>query len=407
MPATPLSRQTIVITGATSGIGLALARKAARAGAAVALVARDGAGLEAVAAELRAAGGRAEPVVADVSREEDVARVVDTAHHALGGFDAWVNDASVGVYCDLMDLPTDEHRRVFDVNYWGVVYGSRAAVRYWNAHGRGGALINLGSVMSDVPAPLLGSYAASKHAVRGYTNSLRIELLRQRSPVTVTLIKPASIGTPFALNSRNHTDGEAVIPPPLYAPEVVADAILSAVVHPRREIVVGGAGLVQMLLATHAPALFERMAAGGTGAFSLKGRADRSRSSLFEPGRSGRAHADAPGRPFSVITALQTHPRVFAGLGLGVLAGVLIAGAWSRPDVRREVARELPRASRRARKAARRLSRRADKLARNLHEQAPLAGRRAAELAAALPDSLPRLGREVARHARRTWSALG
>ena len=395
--AASLSHKTLVITGATSGIGLALARKAAKAGAAVVLVARNAGALDTIAAEIRSAGGRAEPVAADVSREEDVARVVDAAHHALGGFDAWVNDAGVGVYCDLVDLPTDEHRRVFDVNYWGVVHGSRAAVRYWNAHGRGGALINLGSVMSDIPAPLLGSYAASKHAVRGYTHSLRIELLREKSPVSVTLIKPASIGTPFALNSRNHTDGEAVIPPPLYAPEVVAKAILSAVVHPRREIVVGSAGLMQMLFATHAPALFERLAARATGAFSLKGRPDRSRSSLFEAGRGGRAHADAPGRPFSVITLLQTRPGVVAGLGLGVLAGALIAGAWSRPDVRREVAHELPRLGRRARRAARRLSGRADRLTLDLHQRGPDARRRAAALVA---DAWPRLGETLADAAR-------
>ena len=407
----PLSRQTLVITGASSGIGLATARKAAKAGAAVLLVARDEAALKAAAEEIRRAGGRAEHKAADVSKEEDVAAVVDYAAQTLGGFDAWVNDAGVGIYSDLQDLSTDEHRRLFDVNYWGLVYGSKAAVRYWKAHGRQGALINIGSVASDVQSPLLGAYVASKHAVRGFTNSLRIELLRDKSPVSVTLIKPAGIATPFARNAANHTDGRAVIPPPLYAPELVADAILSAATKPQREIIVGGAGVAQILFAYHWPSLFEKLATKAGDSFSLKGRSDRSRSSLQRPGIGGRVNADKSGRGFSLYTAAKTNPKLAAGLGLGVLAGLLIAGAWSRPETRRFVEQELPQAgakvSRRARKEARRLGKRSAKLARQVRRGAPRLGARAAELARAVPHELPpELSHRIVRETRDAQARL-
>ena len=407
----PLSRQTIVITGASSGIGLATARKAAKAGAAVLLVARDEAALKAAAEEIRRAGGRAEHKAADVSKEDEVAAVVDHAAQTLGGFDAWVNDAGVGIYSDLQDLSTAEHRRLFDVNYWGLVYGSKAAVRFWKAHGRQGALINIGSVASDVQSPLLGAYVASKHAVRGFTNSLRIELLRDKSPVSVTLIKPAGIATPFARNAANHTGGRAVIPPPLYAPELVADAILSAATRPRREIIVGGAGAAQILFAYHWPSLFERLATRAGDAFSLKGKSDRSRSSLDRPGVGGRVNADAPGRGFSLYTAARTHPRIAAGLGLGVLTGVLLAGAWARPETRRLVEQELPKAgaqvSARARKEARRLGKRSAKLARQVRRGAPQVQARVVKLARAVPHELPpELSHRIRRETRRAHDRL-
>ncbi|MBE7219482.1 MAG: SDR family NAD(P)-dependent oxidoreductase [Caulobacteraceae bacterium] len=409
MPAThkPLARQSIVVTGASSGIGLATARKAAKAGAAVLLVARDETALKAAADEIRRAGGRAEVCPADVSSEDEVNRVVDAAAHLLGGFDTWVNDAGVGLYGDLQDLPTDEHRRMFDVNYWSQVYGSKAAVRYWKAHARMGALINVGSVLSDVPVPVLGAYAASKHAVRGFTHSLRLELARDKTPISVTLIKPASIATPFARNALNRTGGGATEPPPLYAPEVVADAILSAAVHPRREIIVGGSGVAQIMLAYHLPGLFEGLAARMSEAFAPKGRPDRSRSSLDRPGAGGHAHGEAHGRPFSLYTTLRTRPGAAAALALTLVAGGAIAAALLQPEARRYVEAEAAHAGRRARKEAKRLRKRSRKLVRDVRRTGPELQRRAAALARSVPHELPpQLGRRIARGAERTRASL-
>ena len=201
----PLSEQVIVITGASSGIGLATARKAAAAGAKVLLVARNEDALKTIVAEVDAAGGVADYILADVGEEADIKAVVDKAGVRFGGFDTWINDAGVGIYASLAETPTAEHERLFKTNYWGTVFGSLAAVNYLRT--RGGALINVGSVASDMGSPLFGAYVASKHAVKGFTDSLRIEMIAERAPVSITLIKPAGIGTPFAEHAANHLAG--------------------------------------------------------------------------------------------------------------------------------------------------------------------------------------------------------
>jgi NAD(P)-dependent dehydrogenase (short-subunit alcohol dehydrogenase family) len=235
-----LRDQVIVITGASSGIGLATARMAARRGARVVLAARHEQDLRMATEDINIRGGRATHVVADVAIPEEVDQIADTAVRIFGGFDTWVNNAGVSIYGKLRDVPLEDKRRLFETNFWGVVHGCRAAVRHLAR--RGGTIINIGSVVSDRAVPLQGMYSASKHAVRGYTDALRMELEHDRVPVTVTLVKPASINTPFVDHARNYMAEAPTFPPPVYAPEVVADAILRCAERRIREITVGGGG---------------------------------------------------------------------------------------------------------------------------------------------------------------------
>jgi short-subunit dehydrogenase len=154
-------------------------------------------------------------------------------------------------------VPLADKRRLFDVNFWGVVHGCRTATRLMRD--RGGVLINIGSEVSDVAIPLQGIYSASKHAVKGYTDALRIELEHDRIPIAVTLVKPSAINTPYPEHARNYMkDGVPALPPPLYAPEVVAETILRCAERPVRDIIVGGAGRLQVAMGTLAPRLTDR-----------------------------------------------------------------------------------------------------------------------------------------------------
>lgn len=250
-----IGSQVIVLTGATSGVGLVTARKAAGMGARLVLVARSEESLHKLAEELREKGAEAITVTADVGRHEDVARVAHTAIERFGGFDTWVNNAGVTIFGRHADVPLEDQRRLFDTNYWGTVHGSLAAAAHLREHG--GTIINIGSEASDGPLPLQSAYAASQHAIKGFTDSLRLELEQEMAPISVTLIKPAGLETPLASHAKNFLDVEAQLPPPLYDPALAADAILFAAEHPRRDLFVGGAAKAFSAAAYYAPRTFD------------------------------------------------------------------------------------------------------------------------------------------------------
>ena len=252
-----LRDQVIVITGASSGIGLATARLAARGGARVVLTSRNERDLRVAVEEIQMRGGRATHVVADVADPADMDRVADAAIREFGSVDTWVNNAGISIYGRLIDVPLDDKRRLFDTNFWGVVHGCRTAVRHFAV--RGGTIINIGSVVSDRAVPLQGMYSASKHAVLGYTDALRMELEHDRLPVQVTLVKPASVNTPFIEHARNYMPEAPTFPPPVYAPEVVARAILRCAEHRVREVTIGGGGRVFTALGQLAPRTTDRL----------------------------------------------------------------------------------------------------------------------------------------------------
>lgn len=250
----PLGEQIIVVTGATSGNGLATVEKAIRHGAAVVAVARNEAALEALHIRLSVEGGRIATCVADVSDVAAVEQIVTVAVEAFGGFDSWVNNAGIGTYGTLEQVPVEDHRRVFDVNYFGVLHGSLAAARHLRERG-GGAIVNVGSILGDRSILQQGPYCATKHAVQAITDTLRMELEREKAAISVTLIKPGAIDTPFPEHARNFMDQPPRLPPPLYAPQVVADAIVFACANPRRTLYAGGGGLLSSMLAQAAPRL--------------------------------------------------------------------------------------------------------------------------------------------------------
>jgi short-subunit dehydrogenase len=324
----PLDQQVMVITGASSGIGLVTARMAAERGARLVLVARGGDALRQLADEIQAAGGHAVPVVADVGQQDEVRRIAAAAVERFGGFDTWVNDAGVSIYGRLLDVPIEDMRRLFDTNLWGVVHGSREAARHLRE--RGGAIINIGSVLSDIAVPLQGIYSASKHAVKGFTDALRMELDAEGAPVAVTLIKPSAIDTPYVDHAKNYMDMAAQIPPPVYAPETVAEAILHCAEHPERDLVIGGGGRGMIALGERMPRMTERVLERAM--FGLQRRAGpprpRWQSGLDRPSGTlaERGSYDGPVRESSLYTQAVMHPTRARAALLG--AGLLGAALW-------------------------------------------------------------------------------
>ena len=325
----PVRNQVLVITGASSGIGLATARMAAAQGAGVVLAARNGDALARLGREMAAAGGQVVTVTADVAVREDIDKIAAAAVARFGGFDTWVNNAGVGIWGRLDEVSDEDNRRLFDTNFWGTVYGSLAAVRHLER--RGGALVNVGSVASDVATPLLGMYSASKHAVAGFTDSLRIEVEEKKAPVSVTLIRPTGIDTPFPQHARNYGDKEPVLPSPTYTPDEVARAILHAAAHPVRDLYVGGPGRVQSGLARHFPGTMDWLGARVQAGLMYRDEPARDpRGALHRPGRDGDERGDHPGyvRETSVYGKATRNPVLAWGLltAAGFAAAAAVAG---------------------------------------------------------------------------------
>jgi NAD(P)-dependent dehydrogenase (short-subunit alcohol dehydrogenase family) len=305
----PLAEQVVVITGASSGIGLATARLAARRGAAIVAAARSRQALDELALEIRSTGGRIATVVADVSVEAEVQLIADRAIAAFGRVDTWVNNAAVSVYGRALDVSTADLRRIMEVNFWGVVYGSRVACDVMQP--AGGALINLGSILSQQAAPLQGIYSASKHAIKGWTEALRMELGHQGVPISVTLIEPAAIGTPYSEHALNYLRDQPTHIPPVYSPRSVADAILFAASHPVPMLTVGAAGKALTMLSRLAPRTAERVLSPLLHRGMHSGRPRHGRPAAWQPSEDLRERGDYPGlvRP-SLATALRTRPAV-------------------------------------------------------------------------------------------------
>jgi short-subunit dehydrogenase len=256
----PLDQQVIVITGASSGIGLATAETAATKGAKLVLAARSEQTMCGIVERLNAAGGQAFFVACDVADRAQVERVAQEAVNRFGRIDTWVNNAGLAIYGRLDEVTESDSRRLFDINFWGVVNGSLAALPHLKRNG--GALINVGSEVSEAVAPLLGMYSASKHAVKGFTNALRVEIEEvDKAPVSITLIQPTATDTPFPQHARNYQDKEPKLPTPQIDPQQVADAILDAAVHPTRAKKVGSMSKLNTTVSKLAPGLGDKMSA--------------------------------------------------------------------------------------------------------------------------------------------------
>ena len=328
----PLEDQTIVITGASSGIGLVTARAAARRGARVVLAARSEPALRQLADELSGGGHAAHAVVADVTDDDAIARIRDAAVDRFGGFDTWVNNAGVGMYGRMIDVPLDDMKSLYETNVWGLIRGTLAAVKFFKDRGDqtfAGSVVNIGSVLSYQAIPLQGIYASSKHAVKGFTDSLRMELEHDGCPVNLALILPNAINTPYGEHAATYLDKVPTLPPPVYAPETVARAILHAAAHATRDLTVGGAfkpvtalnkvlpGLVDGLMKTFLFSAQQKDGPGGTDRGGLAGPSGE----LHERGGESRATV-----PFSAYTQARMHPLATTAVlaGVGLLAAAVV-----------------------------------------------------------------------------------
>jgi short-subunit dehydrogenase len=313
--------QVIVITGATSGIGLATAKQAAKRGASVVLNARAEEDLQFVAKEIDEIGGQVAYAAGDVADIQVVRNLAETAFIEFGRIDTWVNNAGVSIYGLLEEVSLVDARRLFDTNYWGTVHGSLVALEY--LRNTGGALINVGSELSETVIPLQGHYNASKHAVKGFTDTLRIELEKEKAPVSVTLVEPSAIDTPYPEHAKNYMDVEPTHQPPVYAPELVANAILHCASHQHRTVRVGAGAKAFTIIEKVAPALGDRFKVATTFEGSRTDEPAHDDDILFQP-RPGdvRVRGNYRGHVMktSVTTAatLRPLPALLAAATLGV-----------------------------------------------------------------------------------------
>ena len=291
----PIQEQVIVITGASSGIGMATALLAAERGAKVVVAARSDGALASVAAEICSKGGQAIHVVADVANRDHVERIARLTIDRFGRFDTWVNDAGVAIYGRLDQVTDEDSRRLFDVNFWGVVNGSLVALEHLRA--RGGALVNVGSEVSDAVIPLQGMYSASKHAVKGFTDALRVEVEQvDQAPVSITLVQPTAVDTPYPQHAKNYMDHEPKLPSPKIDPYKVARAIVNAAEHHVRDVTVGAMAKMNTTVAKLVPKLGDALSAMYKDKQHYDEPPRNPQGTLDQPGESGRVYGSGPAK---------------------------------------------------------------------------------------------------------------
>ncbi len=327
-----LDEQVIIVTGASSGIGMAIAEMAAEKGAKVVLSARSEPKLKKITDRLTDRGLEATYVRANVTKPEQLEDLARLAEDRYGGIDTWINNAGVTIFGRLEETDLDDAHQLFETNYWGVVNGSQIALAHLRRRG-GGTLINIGSTLSDRALALQGHYSASKHAVKAYTDALRMELEKEDEPIAVSLIKPASINSNYVKHAKNFMDVEPTLPPPVYAPEVVARAVLQCAEHPKRDVVVGGGARALSLMGKVAPRTGDQVMKATMFAGQKTDRPTNGGrlGTLYapnnheEPSRHGDIDESVPVFDHSLYTAMSMHPvaTAAAGLLLGVGAAAL------------------------------------------------------------------------------------
>jgi NAD(P)-dependent dehydrogenase (short-subunit alcohol dehydrogenase family) len=250
--------KTVVITGASAGLGRAIAHVFAETGARVGLISRDQAALEATAAEVETLGGRAAAYVADVSDDAAVEAAASAIEERLGLIDIWVNNAMVSVFSPIKEMEAEEFRRVTEVNYLGYVHGTLAALRRMLDRNEG-RIIQIGSALAVRSIPLQSAYCATKHAIVGFTDSLRCELYHDKSNVHVTVVHMPAMNTPQFTWVKSRLPRMPQPVPPIYEPEVGARVVLHAAMarSPRREYWVGGSTVKAILGQKLAPGLLD------------------------------------------------------------------------------------------------------------------------------------------------------
>jgi short-subunit dehydrogenase len=324
-------RKVVVITGASAGVGRAAVRAFARQGADVGLIARGEDGLHAAKREVESLGGRAVVAAADVADAEAVENAAEQIERELGPIDVWVNNAMTSVFSRFSDMTAEEFRRVTEVTYLGYVHGTMSALRRMRLRNRG-AIVQVGSALAYRGIPLQSAYCGAKHAIQGFTESLRCELIHDRVDVHLTMVQLPAMNTPQFRWVKSRLPRKAQPVPPIYQPEIAADAIVWAAHHRRREVYVGGITTAVILGNKIAPELGDLYLANtGFDSQMTDEPVDPDRpDNLWEAvlGDHG-AHGvfGERARNTSVQLWLTTHRRWIAlvGGGLAALAGMAIA----------------------------------------------------------------------------------
>lgn len=328
--------QVVVVTGASAGIGRAVARRLAQRGVRVGLLARGQAGLNAAAADVRSAGGEALPISTDVSDYDAVDRAAGKVEERFGPIDGWINVAFTSVFAPFAQIEPDEYRRVTEVSYLGFVYGTMAALKRMRPR-NSGVIVQVGSALGTRAIPLQSAYCGAKHAINGFTESLRTELLHEHSKVRVTVVQMPAVNTPQFRWVRSRLDNDPQPVPPIYQPEVAARGVVYALDHPRRKQYWVGASTVGTIVGQRiAPALLDRyLARAGFDSQQTDRPANPNRPvNLWEPvddlvggdyGAHGTFDDRAHGR--SAQFWLTRHRRLLAGAT--ITTGAVAASSWA------------------------------------------------------------------------------
>ncbi len=327
----PLEQQVIVITGASSGVGRETALAAAQRGASVVLAARNAEALSSLAEEVARVGGQAQVRVTDVAEWAQVQALATAAVERFDRIDTWVNCAAATVYGTVEQITAEEITGTIQVIMLGQVYGMKAALESMRPQGSG-TIINVASALAVRAVPLQSAYCAAKHGIRGFAESLRMELAHENSDIKVTTLLPSSINTPLFTHARSKIGALPKPVPPIYQPRVVADAVLHAADHPQAEMVVGGGGkgleMLQRLAPRTAGSVLLR--AGKVVQKQRSDQPDDGTDNLFEPSR-GPGHTDGQFGQTSKSTSLYTthleqHPdRIRLLLALAAASAVAVA----------------------------------------------------------------------------------
>ena len=327
--------KTVVITGASAGVGRAVAQAYGDRGYRVALLARGRAGLDGAEAEVRKAGAAdVRTYQVDVSEADDAQAAGDEIAAAMGGIDIWINDAFVSVFAPTWETTPAEYRRVTEVNYLGTIHGTLAALRHMRAAGHG-AIVQVGSALAYRAIPLQSAYCGSKHAIQGFNDSLRAELLHDCPQVTLSMVQLPAINTPQFSWVRTRLPRHPQPVPPIYQPEVAATAVLWAADRGKREVNVGSATLKTRLGNIVAPGLLDRLLSTTKQGYDAQQtdepvNLDTWQDNVDKPVDDDRDHGshgvfDDQAKPYSVALWLTMHKPLVTGV-LGTGLGLAAAG---------------------------------------------------------------------------------
>ena len=315
--------EVVVITGASAGIGRATVRAFAKRGAYIGLVARSRDGLEGARKEVEEAGGKALVLPTDVSDSNQVEAAAAAVEKAFGPIDIWVNDAMASILSPFVEIKPEEFRRVTEVTYLGYVYGTMAALRRMKPRDQG-TIVQVGSALAYRSIPLQSAYCGAKAAIRGFTDALRSELIHDRSNVHITMVQMPAVNTPQFDWIKSNMPHKAQPVPPIFQPEVAAEAIFWAAHHKRRELYVGGSTVEAILGTKVAPGLLDRyLATSAYGGQQTDALEDKNRpSNLWEPlpgdhGAHGRFD-DRAQDSSAQLWATQNQDMLALALGAGV-----------------------------------------------------------------------------------------